>query len=299
MKVSVVICTYNREVYLPECLLHLKNQTENPENFEIVLVDNNSSDSTAQICKTFISENPNLDVTYVKEENPGLSFARNCGIKTAKGDLICFIDDDGFAVPEYVETFRTFALDDTYKEYIAFGGKVIPRYNEGKHPKWLSPYLEGLVSKVDMGNEVMPFIKKYPVGCNMGFRSHFFEKHGGFNTNLHTRSDEKFVFDKLKKAELKTLYVPKMEVEHFIDDHRLEHSFIVRLSKIVGQSEAIRLKSEGFGTRFSKVIEYLFKLGASYLLAFSFLIKGQVPKAKYIVLVRWYVLTGFFIKSKI
>ena len=97
----------------------------------------------------------------------------------------------------------------------------------------------------------------------------------------------------------KTLYVPKMEVEHFIDDHRLEHSFIVRLSKIVGQSEAIRLKSEGFGTRFSKVIEYLFKLGASYLLAFSFLIKGQVPKAKYIVLVRWYVLTGFFIKSKI
>ncbi len=299
VKVSVIICTYNREAYLPECLEHLKQQTASPSDFDIVLVNNNSSDSTEEICKDFQNQNPDLNVVYALESNPGLSYARNCGIATATGQVVCFIDDDGFAVPEYVETLINFSSDSNYNEYVAFGGKVIPRYNLGKDPKWLSSYLEGLVSKVDMGEEIMPFVKKYPVGCNMAFRSEFFVEHGGFNTDLHTRSDEKFVFDKLKKAELKTLYVPKMKVEHFIDDYRLEHPFIKKLSKIVGQSEALRLKDLGLGKRLLKLIEYKFKLGASFILAVMFLIKGQLAKAKYIVLVRWYILLGFFIKKKI
>lgn len=299
MKVSIVICTYNREQYLPECLEHLKNQTEKPEYFEIVLIDNNSKDSTAAICKKFIEDNPKLDVTYAIEMGQGLSFARNTGIATAKGDVICFIDDDGFAVPEYVATVRKFAEDSKYKGYIAFGGKVVPRYNEGMEPKWLSKYIDGLVSCVDLGQEVKPFTKKYPVGCNMIFRKEFFEQHGGFNTDLQTRSDDKFVFIKLKAAGLKTLYIPTLEVEHFMDDFRLEKKFIIRLSKIVGQSEAIRLKDASFGSKLFKLIEYKFKLGASLFLAIGFLFKGQPAKSKYIILVRWHILIGFFIKKKI
>ena len=299
MKVSVVICTYNRELYLPECLEHLKNQTEAPENFEIVLVNNNSSDSTEEICQKFVADEPQLNVVYVKETQPGLSFARNRGITTATGDIVCFIDDDGFAVPKYVSTLKAFTENDAYKEYISFGGKVIPRYNPGKDPEWLSVYVEGLVSRMDMGEQVKPFEKKYPVGCNMAYRKEFFEEHGGFNTDLHTRSDEKFVFDKLKKANLKILYVPAMEVEHFIDDYRLERSFVIRLAKVIGQSEAIRLKDYGFGTRFMKVVEYIFKFGASLVLAIPFLFKGQTMKAKYVVMVRWYVFTGFFISKKL
>ena len=299
MKVSIVICTYNREAYLPECLEHLKNQTEKPEHFEIVLIDNNSKDSTAEICKTFIENNPELNVTYALEMGKGLSFARNAGIATAKGDVICFIDDDGFAVPEYAATIRKFTEDPKYKEYTAFGGKVIPRYNEGMEPKWLSKYIDGLVSTVDLGEQIMPFNKKYPAGCNMIFRKEFFEEHGGFNTDLHTRGDEKFVFNKLNAAGLKTLYIPSLEVEHFMDDFRLEKKFIIRLSKIVGQSEAIRLKDASFGAKLSKLFEYKFKLGASFIIALGFLFKGKPSKAKYIILVRWHILIGFFIKKRI
>lgn len=299
MKISVIICTYNREQFLPECFEHLKNQDAKAEDFEVLIVNNKSTDNTKQISQEFIKNHPELNIRYVEEHNAGLSFARNCGIENAQGDILCFIDDDGFAAPSYVTTVKSVASNPAYSKYVAFGGKVIPRYNPGKDPKWLTPYLEGLVSKLDMGESRIPFTKKYPVGCNMVFRKEFFEEHGGFNTDLHTRSDEKFVFDKLKKASLDILYIPELEVEHFMDDFRLEKEFIIRLSKIIGQSESIRLKNSGFPTRFMKVIEYIFKWGASLILALPYLFKGEPIKSKYLVMVRWNVLKGFFISKKL
>jgi glycosyltransferase involved in cell wall biosynthesis len=296
MKVSIIICTYNREQYLPKCLEHLQAQTS---NFEVVLVNNNSTDSTETICLEFIAENPKMDIKYAKETNPGLSYARNRGILEASGDILCFIDDDGFAIPEYVEIIKQFTEDPKYTDYISFGGKVIPVYNEGMKPRWISKYVDGLVSKVDLGEEIMPFVKKYPAGCNMIFRKEFFEKHGGFNTDLHTRSDDKFVFEKLKKAGLTTLYIPTLKVEHFIDDYRLEKSFIKRLAKVTGQSEAIRIKDHGALAKVKKVVEYLFKYGASYIIALGFIFSGKPSKAQFVVMVRWNVFKGFFIKRKL
>ena len=110
MKISIIICTYNRELYLPKCLEHLKNQTEAPSNFEIILVNNNSTDQTENICENFIAQNPQLITKYVKEMNPGLSFARNRGIKESKGDVLVFIDDDAMA--EAVHLARAPELDE-------------------------------------------------------------------------------------------------------------------------------------------------------------------------------------------
>ena len=297
--ISIVICTYNRQDYLPKCLMHLKNQNCSSEDFEIILINNNSTDKTEQICQGFLKENPDLNINYFVEINPGLSFARNRGIKEAKGSIICFIDDDGFAIPEYVNIISDFSTNINYSNYIAFGGKVIPCYNEGKAPKWISPHISGLVSEVDLGRKVKLFSKKYPAGCNMIFRREFFEKYGGFNTDLHTRGDDKFIFLKLKEVGHRILYIPSLIVSHFIDDYRLEKSFIVRLSKVIGQSEAIRLKNKKFLKKFLKQGEYLFKLGAALLLSLSFMAKGQPLKAGYIILVRWFVFVGYYIDKKL
>ena len=299
LNTSIIICTYNREAYLPKCLEHLKAQDADPETFEIVIVNNNSSDGTNAICTAFRDNNPSLNITYVIERNPGLSAARNCGIAHAKGEILCFIDDDGFAVPSYVSIIQHYSQHSDFNSYISFGGKVIPCYNPGKEPKWISSYIDGVVSKVDLGEQVKDFDRKYPAGCNMIFRKTFFEQYGGFNADLHTRGDDKFVFDKLKKAGLTTLYIPELEVEHFIDDYRLEKSFIVRLSKIIGQSEQIRLMNASFSQKSIKFLEYVFKLVAACILALGFVFSGKIEQAKYILLVRWYVLIGFFIQSKI
>ena len=296
---SIIICTYNREAYLPKCLAHLKSQDADASSFEIVIINNNSTDRTDDICTQFRNDNPNLNVTYVIEKNPGLSAARNCGIAHAKGAILCFIDDDGFAVPNYISIIQHYTQNNDFESYISFGGKVIPCYNVGKEPIWISKYIDGVVSKVDLGEHVRDFDQKYPAGCNMIFRKEFFEQHSGFNADLHTRGDDKFVFDKLKKAGLKTLYIPDLEVEHFIDDYRLEKKFIIRLSKIIGQSEQIRLMNAPFHLKLTKFLEYSFKLGAAFLIAAGFILTNKLPQARYIVLVRWYVLIGYFIQSKI
>ena len=297
--VSIIICTYNRKEYLPKCLLHLKEQNCKASEFEIVIINNNSTDDTDQICKEFYDSNPNLNITYAIEENPGLSHARNRGITEAKGELFCFIDDDGYAIPEYVSIISDFGMNPEYNEYMAFGGKVIPCYNPGKNPQWISPYISGLVSEVNLGDKVKPFTKKYPAGCNMIFRKSFFERHGGFNTDLHTRGDDKYIFYKLKEEGYKILYIPQLEVQHFIDDYRLEKSFIIRLSKVIGQSERIRLENFSWTSKILKQLEYLIKLDLSIALCILFFCKGQFSKASYIVRVRWYVLVGYYLKEKL
>ena len=97
MKISVVVCTYNRDVYLIRCLENLKNQDFNKREFEIIIIDNNSTDNTKTICLNFIEQNPELNIIYFLEEKVGLSHARNTGISKSSGLIISFIDDDGFA----------------------------------------------------------------------------------------------------------------------------------------------------------------------------------------------------------
>jgi len=294
--VSIIVCTYNRAQYLTKCLECLRVQEEvGVEDYEIVVVNNNSSDSTEEICKQFQSENTHLNFVYVVEKSPGLSFARNKGIETAKGSIVSFIDDDGFARKDYL--YQIIKYVKAYPNYQAYGGKVIPIYNPGKEPKWLSKYIEGIVSKLDLGENPIPFTKKYPIGCNMFFRAEYFAKNGGFNTDLTLRSDEKYVFNKMKASGLDMLYTPKVYVNHFMDDFRVEEWFVRYLSQVVGNSERIRLKDTSLLSKFGKIIEYFFKYAAAIVLAIGFLLKGELAKAKYIILVRWHVLIGYFKKK--
>ena len=91
-KLSVIICTYNRVELLGKCVNSLMTQTARKENYEIIVIDNNSTDNTADLIRKIKIINSNL--RYVKEANQGLSYARNRGWKEAKGEYIAYIDDD-------------------------------------------------------------------------------------------------------------------------------------------------------------------------------------------------------------
>ncbi len=92
MKISVVIPAYNEEKYIGACLESLKNQIEKP--YEIILVDNNSTDKTVEIAKKF-------GIKVLKEEKQGISFARNAGFNATKGDIIARIDADTIAPTDW------------------------------------------------------------------------------------------------------------------------------------------------------------------------------------------------------
>ncbi|MGN0502455.1 MAG: glycosyltransferase family 2 protein, partial [Ruminococcus sp.] len=91
-KFSVIIPVYNVQKYLDECVDSVLNQTYS--NFEIILVDDGSTDRSPRICDCYAKKDDRIKVIH--KENGGLSSARNCGIRAMTGDYVLFLDSDDF-----------------------------------------------------------------------------------------------------------------------------------------------------------------------------------------------------------
>ena len=294
---SVVVCTYNREKYMIKNLNSFVNQTLPFANFEVVIVNNNSPDNTDEICNSFISEHPEIKITYVIEKNQGHTFARNRGIKESKANLIAFIDDDAFVRPEYCENIVSF-FDKNVKVDV-IGGKIIPVYESGQEPKWMTPYLLTLMAAQDYGTKVIEFNpRKFPIGANMIYRSSVFDKIGIFNTELGRRGDgleggdEKDVIHRLRQIGGVIYYVPNVVVDHIIGEYREKMDYIKAMGVGVGTSEITRIKEEGIKMGINKVFEELFKWGATIALFTFYLISLRPIKGWTLLKFRFWVLTG-------
>lgn len=100
MKVSVIIPTYNCEKFLNDSIGSLLNQTAS--DFEIIVVDNKSTDNTVNVVKDFIAKDSRISIIELNE-NLKQGIARNIGVEHAKGDYIMFLDGDDKAAPDFVE----------------------------------------------------------------------------------------------------------------------------------------------------------------------------------------------------
>lgn len=291
VQISLVICTYNRCQYLPQSLESVSLQSFSKEKFELIVVDNASTDRTGPIVKEFIQQHPSLNVRYVFEANKGLSFARNRGANEAVSDIVAYIDDDVILFPDYLEK-----LNEFFKKYphaAGAGGRVIPKY-EQQEPVWMSKYLKGFVGEVYHGNEVKKFAgkMKYPAGANMIYRKSILEKAGGFNNQLQFRSDDKYIYYKIHQFTDEVYFLPDVVLYHYIDSARLSASNFKKLFLKTGNEEKKRLKSEGKGL-FKKCMEYGFKVIAGIGLYFIYLFKRQPSKGSKIFLSQWYTFVGF------
>ncbi len=297
-EISLVICTYNRCRYLPEALQSIRLQTLEPHRFEVIVVDNNSTDETAQITHQFISNHPALNIRYCLEANKGLSFARNRGIAEARSPIINYVDDDAILSTHYLEEMLAFFTNNP--QAVGAGGKIIPKYEDGKEPEWMSKYLHGFIGKIDFGDATIPFSEKmkYPVGCNMAYKKTMLEKAGGFNNALQFRSDDKYIFYEVNKHSNEVFYVPGAWLYHYIDAHRLELSNFKKLFLKTGNEEKKRVFTDGGNAAvFKKALEFIAKTIAGILLYVVFSLQGQFAKGKYIFLSQWCTLKGFFQKS--
>ena len=296
IKVSVIVCTYNRDKYLPLTLNHLRDQSQSFEEYEIVIVNNNSTDSTDRICRDFIAEQNSLNITYVIEINQGHTYARNRGIAESKGKYLAFIDDDAFVVCDYVKNIITFF--DSHPKVAAIGGKIIPVY-ESIEPKWMSKYLLPLVAALDMGNNIIEFKKrKFPIGANMAYRSEVFKNYGVFDVNLGRRGneleggDEKDMIFRIKGKE-KIYYVPDVLVHHVIPDKRLTMTYIKGMAKGVSSSEKKRLKKLGTKNILSKILEEAIKITGTFVLATKYVFTFQGQKASMLLKFRYWIIREY------
>ena len=296
--ISVVICTYNRDKFIGESLNCLAKQDLSPDAFEIIVVDNNSTDNTAAIAKDFIATHPDLNIRYVLEPNKGLSFARNRGIQEARAAVITYIDDDAEATSGFLQSIVSFMQAD--QTIVGLGGKVIPKYSESEEPKWMSKYLNGFVGLMDYGPTPKQFdnTMKYPAGCNMTYTKDILVRAGGFNNQLTFRSDDKYIFYQVTKLSDKIYYLPQAMLYHNIDNDRLSFVNFKKLFLKSGNEEKIRVRSEkGSLAVVKKFFELVFKTSATVVLYILYTLKGEELKGRYIFFSQWFTLKGFLQKS--
>ncbi|MBQ8864338.1 MAG: glycosyltransferase family 2 protein [Rikenellaceae bacterium] len=296
IKLSIVIATYNRAADLVRTLESLTEQTYPAEQWECVAVDNNSKDDTRARFEEFRAAHPALNLRMVGESNQGLSWARNRGIAESRGEIIAIIDDDETVNPDFVRGY--IELFESHPEVSAAGGRVVPYYINGR-PRWMSRYTERpIAGTLDLGAAIKPFVKGYPAGGNMAMRRSDIEVLGVFSTSLgRTGSnplggEEKEIMQRFADAGRQIYYTPVPVIYHYIPDSKLTDEYFSRLCRMCGVSERVMSESRGRLGR-AKFAELL-KWGATIVIAFGYLLSGNLPKASKLVELRLNVTRGLF-----
>lgn len=300
--ISLIICTYNRAAFIYRTLEHIAVNEFPLDLYEILLIDNNCTDNTVAECERFQKNYSKVPFRYILETQQGLSFARNRGITEAKGDCLVFLDDDAFVAKDYLNNLQQYLLQ--YPDMQAFGGKIIPLYESGHEPEWISPRLVPLVSAIDKGPLVVPFEgNSYPIGANMGFRKMCIDKVGLFNTALGRSKknlmggEEKDIFNRLKQNNLQILYLPTIVVQHVIPESRVTMEYVGKMGFGIGKSEKIRCATHR--TEYIKaILKELWKWCGSVALYLFYAIQNKFPKANAIVFFRWNVTKGLLINDR-
>ncbi|MFC1832570.1 glycosyltransferase family 2 protein, partial [Thermodesulfobacteriota bacterium] len=224
------VCTHNRADCLQRCIDSLIGQSLETERFEILVVDNGSTDNTKQICEGYADI---ASLRYIHEPVLGLSQARNRGLLEARGDYIGYIDDDAAAEPAWLtRALESFALDPA-PDWV--GGSVTLVW-EAERPSWLTEYYFGALGWVDWGAEPRFLDPKteWLVGCNSLFRRQTLEKLGGFDTRLGRKKklllsgEEVQLHHRIQSMNGAFYYHPEIHVRHLVARVRTTPAYFYR-----------------------------------------------------------------------
>jgi GT2 family glycosyltransferase len=227
---SVIVSTRNRAELLRSCLNALSCQKDvTPEAYEIIVVDNGSSDHTKQVVAS--AQERFRRIRYFHEGRLGLSTARNAGVNLASGALICFVDDDAIASPHYVAAVLS-SFEDPRAACV--GGKIVASWPDGIEPDWFTPRYAHVVAQTSFG-ETAGWMKKgeFPFGANIAFRKKVFQELGGFDENLGKRGgnniwgEEVDLCQKLQEGGHRFFYNPRAFVSHVVGPGRATQRYFV------------------------------------------------------------------------
>lgn len=240
--ISVVVCTYNNSRALKDLLAGLSDLIKPRDaEHEFIVVDNNSADDTAQAVRSF---EPKFSgkLRYYFEAGQGLSYARNRGLKEARGDHIAFIDDDVLVPKEWLNSIAE-CLKNHDADCIA--GRVLPEW-EAELPVWLGEDLYRYFGLVDYGEKPFKITSaEYEiVGANFIVNKGIFGNDGDlFKTGLGRRGDRLFsgeeteLFLRMIRDGRNIWYCPACFLRHRVPKNRLSLKYLLRWNYYHGQSE--------------------------------------------------------------
>lgn len=257
IKISVIICTHNRAMYLRKAIQSLTVQTLPKEQYEVIVVDNASEDQTRQVCMELgawgTEKNNNIScpicqalpsLYYLFEPILGLSQARNTGWQSAKGEYIVYLDDDAIADSKWLQKIIE-AFESIDPQPGAIGGKVEPIW-EGLRPEWLSDDFLGQLTLLDWGP--IPIVldeEKWLVGTNIAVPRKVLEEVGGFKVALGRKGnnllsmEEILLVKEISGKGYKCFYDPRVVVRHHVLPSRLNKKWFIERAYWNGASSAL------------------------------------------------------------
>jgi glycosyltransferase involved in cell wall biosynthesis len=186
MNVSVVVSTYNRCAMLAKCICSLLQQKTNGLQYEVIIVNNNSTDRTAETVASHAHNDARIRGLF--ECQQGVSFGRNTGIRAAKAELIAFCDDDVYVAGNWLQAIYDALLRYADADFV--GGRVLPVWKVTP-PAWISATLPPLALQ-DLGDKPQIVSFQNPrclISACLGVRRQAFERSGLFDTKTQRVKD--------------------------------------------------------------------------------------------------------------
>ncbi len=237
---SILIATRNRAELLERTLSSLRQQDSSSFSWEVIVVDNGSSDDTPQVLARLAKEWPEFPLVALREERPGKSMALNLGISQAKGKLLLFTDDDIVPVRRWVANLLGAAERAT--DFGIFCGPIIPDFPQ-KAPWWLSitpmtaaPY--GRFTPMQVEEETLT--AGLPFGGNFAVRSSVlkdtrFDAELGPKGALWLNGEDTDLLERLTSKGERVLFVPSAGVRHFVSEQQIGFKWIAKRTFTMGR----------------------------------------------------------------
>jgi glycosyltransferase involved in cell wall biosynthesis len=277
IKASLIIPTYNRSDILSVLLTSISKQ-ETVQEFEVIIVDNGSTDDTKSISLAYAERIKNFQ--YIYDGEPGLLTGRHKGFYAAKGEILSFLDDDVELNLGYIENLIT--LFNTNKEINFATGPCLPNY-EITPPDWLNYFWDSVpegkycawLSLLDFGNEIKIVSPNYVWGLNFCCRKKTVSELGGFNPDCIPKHLQEFQGDgetgltqKAINSGMSALYCPGLSLHHHVSKERLTVEYFKKRAFYQGVCDSYtHLRNEHFNQttiKFSRLKLFRNKLHPYY-----------------------------------
>jgi glycosyltransferase involved in cell wall biosynthesis len=246
--ITVALCTHNHADRLKRTLVDLKEIQHPNQPWELLVIDNASSDATPTLLAQEDWQLEGVEVRIVREEKLGLSNARNRAISEALGQYILFMDDDETPDPAWLTNHEA-AMSEYSPD--ALGGRIDVMFEDGDRPDWLQDELLGFLGRLDHGESRWLTDPGTPIfGGNFAFHRNVFSRIGNFDARLGRQGtaniggEDTEIYRRLLDQGCRVRWVPGAIINHRIQAHKLKRGYFLDLHFRQGRMEGSRKRGE-------------------------------------------------------
>jgi cellulose synthase/poly-beta-1,6-N-acetylglucosamine synthase-like glycosyltransferase len=242
--ISVAICTYNGESRLPATLSHLKRQrTEKGIPWEVLLIDNASTDNSAELTRQYWSNDGPVPLRILREARLGLSFARSRAFEEARHEIVTFVDDDNWVAPGWISTASECMSEDASLGALCSSNRAVA---DVPFPNWFSRWANYYAAHASCESSALE--NWLLIGAGMTIRTQCWQelRRDGFQPQLTDRvgaglttCGDLELGCAIQLAGWKIRVEPRLKLQHYMPPARLDWNYLRRLARKTGEAMAL------------------------------------------------------------